>query len=455
MKFDLIVKGGKIVTPNEIIEATLAVKDGKIAGIIQEDINVEANKTIDVSGKYVLPGAVDPHVHGGHGDPDRETLYNASMSAAAGGITTILEQPLSNPSTVTLKAFQNKFKEADEQCVVDFGLWGGLVPGHFEDLEDLYKAGGQAFKSFMCRCSNYPMTDDGTLLKGMKKIGEWGGLVAVHAENDTLIYQLVEDFQAQGKDDIEAFIKSHPVYSELEAIERFIFIAKQAPKCKAHVVHMSIPQGAEAIKKAKADGVDITAETCPQYLGLNEDDLIRIGGVAKCDPPVRAKELVDELWKYVIDGTIDMYASDHSPHPFEKKVVAEDDFGTASEGTTGLQTMIPVALTEGVHKRGMTLNRLVEFSSVNPAKRFGLYPNKGSLGVGSDADFYVLDLDKEWVCKAENMHYLNKHTPFDGRTFKGYIEKTFVRGTLVCENNEIKVKPGFGEFNKLNIGKEI
>lgn len=455
MKFDLLVKGGKIVTANEIIKANLAVKDGKVSAILPEEFEVDANQVVDARGKYLLPGGIDPHVHGGHGDPHRETLYNATMAAAAGGITTILEQPLSTPSTVTLKAYEDKFEEANGRCVVDFGLWGGLVPGHLEDLEDLYKAGGQAFKSFMCRCSNYPMTDDGTLLKGMKKIGEWGGLVAVHAENDTLIYQLVEDFKAEGKDDVEAFLKSHPVYSELEAIERFIFIAKNAPKCKAHIVHMSIPQGAEAIKKAKLEGVDITVETCPQYLGLNEDDLIEIGGVAKCDPPVRPQELVDKLWDYVIDGTIDMLASDHSPHPFEKKVVPKDEFGRASEGVTGLQVMLPVAITEGVHKRGMSLNRLVEFSAVNPAKRFGIYPQKGSLSVGSDADFIVLDLDKEWECKAEDMHYLNKHTPYDGRIFKGYIEKTFVRGILVCENNEIKVKPGFGEFIPMKIGKEL
>lgn len=455
MKFDLVVKNGKIVTPNEIIEADLAVRDGKVAAIYMGELEVEAERIVDVSGKYVLPGGVDPHVHGGHGDPDRETLYNASMAAAAGGITTILEQPLSTPSTVTLKAYQDKLKEADKSCVVDFGLWGGLVPDHLNDLEDLYKAGGQAFKSFMCRCSNYPMADDGTLLKGMKRIGEWGGLVAVHAENDTLIYQLVEEFEREGKKDVDAFIESHPVYSELEAIERFIFIARQAPECKAHVVHMSIPQGAETIKKAKTEGIDITAETCPQYLALNEDNLREIGGVAKCDPPVRSQELVDELWKYVIDGTIDMLASDHSPHPFEKKVVPKDDFGKASEGVTGLQTMLPVAITEGVHKRGMSLNRLVEISSMNPAKRFGLYPKKGTLSVGSDADFIILDLDKEWICKAEDMHYLNKHTPFDGRIFRGYIEKTFVRGMLVCENNEIQVEAGFGKFVPLKIGKEV
>jgi len=453
MRFDLLVKNGVIVTKDNLLQKDLGIKNGKIVAIIENAEGVEADKVLDAKGKYILAGGVDPHVHGGHGDPHRETLFTATSAAAAGGITTILEQPLSTPSTVTIKAFEDKKIAASNECVVDFGLWGGLVPGNFDELENLFNAGAQAYKSFMCRCSNYPMTDDGTLLKGMKKIAAWGGLVAVHAENDTLINQLVEDNNKEGKHDIQAFLDEHPVYTELEAIERFILIAKQAPGCKAHIVHMSIPEGAQSVKRAKFEGLDISVETCPQYLGLNEEDLKTIGGIAKCDPPVRPQESVDRLWEYVIDGTIDMLASDHSPHTFDKKEVPKDKFYLASEGVTGLQMLLPVVLTEGVHKRGMSLNRLTEIFSLNPAKRFGLYPTKGSLEVGSDADFIILDLDKEWICKAEDMHYLNKHTPYDGKKYKGFIEETYVRGTLVQKNNEILIERGFGEFIPLKIGK--
>lgn len=449
--FDLAVKNGIIVTENTSFKGTLTVKDGKVTAILSPEQECEAKEILDAEGKYILPGLIDAHVHGGHGDPDRETLYNASCAAAAGGITTILEQPLSTPSTVTVEAYDNKHKEAAANCVVDYGLWGGLVPGHIDDIEGMFAAGGQAFKSFMCRCSNYPMADDGTLLKGMQKIGELGGLVAVHAENDTLIQQLVDDFNAAGKKDAEAFLESHPVYSELEAIKRFIFIASQAPECRAHIVHVSIPQGIRAVKQARTEGINITAETCPQYLGLCEDDLYRLGGVAKCDPPVRKKKLVDELWELVIDGSVDMIASDHSPHPFNRKVVDKDNFPYASEGVTGLQTMLAVLLTEGVHRRGMSLCRLVQLTSANVARRFGLYHQKGRLDIGCDADFVILDLNREWTCNAANMHYLNKHTPFDGRVFKGYVEKTFVRGTLICQDNAIKVDKGFGDFIKMSM----
>ncbi len=453
MKFDLLVKGGHVVTSNHTFRGDLAVSDEKIAALLFPEQNVEAETVIDATDKYILPGAIDVHVHAGVGEPHRETLASATTAAAAGGITTILDQPLSQPATITLEAFQAKVAEARQGCVVDIGLWGGLVPGHLEELKPLYDAGGQAFKSFMCRCSNYPSIDDGTLLKGMKMIAQWGGLVAVHAENDTLIHQLVDDSSQSGKDDIEAFITSHPPYSELEAIKRFVFIAEQAPGCKAHVVHMSIPQGAVALKQAKTEGVDITVETCPQYLGLNEDDLRRLGGIAKCDPPVRSQERVDELWKYVMDGTIDMVASDHSPHTFDKKHVPFEAFSKASEGVMGLQTMIPVLIHEGVKKRGMPLNRLAEMTAFNPAKRFGLYPRKGHLSVGADADFYVLDLKREWTCNADDMHYVNKHTPFAGRSFEGKIEKTVVRGRLVIEDDKLLVTPGFGRFLPLDIGK--
>lgn len=451
MRFDLLVKNGTLVSPQGQRTAELGIVDGRIAAVLAPGGDWEADQVVDASGKYIMPGAIDPHVHAGYGDPDRETVYNASCAAAAGGITTILEQPLSSPSTVTVQAFLDKKEYISHESVVDFGLWGGVVPGNSQELEGLAQLGGKAYKSFMCRCSNYPMTDDGTLLAGMRKIAKLGGLSAVHAENDTLIQSRVDEYAAEGKTDVEAFLGSHEEYTELEAIQRYLFLAKQAPGCKAHVVHMSIADGAALIAVAKAQGVDISVETCPQYLGLCEDDLRELGGICKCDPPVRSKENVDRLWQHVISGDIDMLASDHSPHPFEKKVVDKSQFHKASEGVTGLQALLPVALTEGVHKRGMSLSRLAEISSLNVAKRFGLYPEKGILEVGSDADFYLLDLDREWVCRTEDLHYLNKHTPYAGKTFKGYIEKVFVRGRLVCEDNRILAEKGYGQFHKLNI----
>lgn len=199
--------------------------------------------------------------------------------------------------------------------------------------------------------------------------------------------------------------------------------------------------------------MDVTVETCPQYLGLCEDDLLALGGVAKCDPPVRPRETVERLWECVKTGKVDMLASDHSPHPFDRKVVDQDNFPHAAEGVTGLQTMLPVILTEGVVKRGLGLTDVVRMMCRNPAKRFGLYGRKGALEPGFDADFILVDMEKRWVCQAEKMHYLNKHTPFHGRTFQGSVEETYVRGRLVCKDNQILVKPGFGRYCPMEMSR--
>lgn len=453
MKHDLCVRNAKIVTADALFDGELYVKEGKVAAVTAPGAALEAEKVVDAQGSYLLPGVIDPHLHGGHGTPDRETFVCAGMAAAAGGITTVLEQPLSNPSTVTVQAFLDKKREADQSFVVDFGLWGGLVPGHLDEMEEIFRLGGGAFKSFMCRCSNYPSTNDGVLLEGMRKLAAFGGLSAVHAENDTLIQELADRFQAQGRTDARAFLDSHPPYSELEAVLRYLFLARQAPGCKAHVVHCSLPEGVEAVHKAQEEGVDVTVETCPQYLGLCEDDLLALGGVAKCDPPVRPRETVERLWECVKAGKVDMIASDHSPHPFDRKVVDRDNFPHAAEGVTGLQTMLPVILTEGVVKRGLGLTDVVRMMCRNPAKRFGLYGRKGALEPGFDADFILVDMEKRWVCQAEKMHYLNKHTPFHGRTFQGSVEETYVRGRLVCKDNQILVKPGFGRYCPMEMNR--
>jgi len=451
--YDLVIKGGLIVTHKETIKGTLVIHNEKVVAILKDNEIINGKRVIDATGRYILPGLIDAHVHAGYGEPERETFEHVTQSAAAGGITTILEQPLSKPSTTNPKAYNDKKRDASSSCYVDFGLWGGLVPGNEDDLIPLSQLGTKAFKAFMCRCSNYPMSSDYVLLKGMQNIARIGGLLAVHAENDTMIYDYVDELKIEGENDISAYLKSHQPYTELEAIERFIFLTKLVPNAKGHIVHMSIPQGAEVIKQAKLEGIDITVETCPQYLALDESDLFAIGGVAKCDPPVRARALVDQLWHYVLNGTIDMIASDHSPHPFEKKLGYLDEFDRISEGVTSIQTLLPVMLTEGVHKRGMSLNQLVSLTSYNVAKIFGLLPEKGDLSPNSDGDFIILDLNEEWICKEEDMFYLNKHTPYMNRVFKGKIHAVFVRGHQVYQPNEVLSKPGFGKFYPMKIEK--
>lgn len=372
---DLLIENATVVRPSGLQKCKVGITAGKVSVVASPSDEVPARERMDASGMLVLPGLVDPHVHAGYGEPERETMTAVSMAAAAGGITTIIDQPLSNPSTVTADRLMAKKADLENEAVVDFALWGGLVPGHVEDLDGMMGLGAQAFKAFMCRCSNYPMTPDGTLLRGMRRVGELGGLVAVHAENDTLIQDLVDESAKAGRRDVKAFIESHPVYSELEAIHRFTFLAGLVPKCKCHIVHVSTPEGILEVQQARSRGIDITVETCPQYLGLTEEDLHALGGVAKCDPPVRSRESVERLWELVVNGAVDMIASDHSPHTTAKKALEQDNFWSVPEGVTGVQTLLPVVVTEGM-KRGLTWPRLVSLVSTNPARRFGLSDRK-------------------------------------------------------------------------------
>lgn len=447
--YDLIIKNGTLVTAESCTESDIAVRDGKIAAVTERGAAPEAREVLDATGLMVVPGLVDVHSHGGHGDPHRESFRHMSEACAAGGITTFIDMPLSNPSTLTVDELNKKLDTSGKESVTDYALYGGLVKGYLEHIPAMYEAGAQAYKCFTCRCSNYPMTDDGTLVEGMKVVAETGGIVSVHAENDTLIQELVDRFRAAGRNSIRDYLDSHPVYSEFEAIQRVFYLAGLFPDCKVHIAHMSIPEGARLLAELRAKGVrNLSAETCPQYLGLSEDDLLAIGPVAKCDPPVRTREAVEEMWKHVINGTIDCISTDHSPHSADKKTVKNGDFWPVSEGCTGVQTLLPVVLTEGM-KRGLTWERFVEVCSTRPAELFGLGHVKGKIATGYDADIVLIDPKVEWTLRNEDLFHLNKHSPFTGRKFRGKAVCTLVRGTTVFDRDKICVRPGFGRYVRM------
>jgi len=444
--FDLVIEKGTIVNSQGAFEGKVAVKNGRIAALLAGDVPAEAKEVLDARGLMVLPGLVDAHVHCGHGTPEREDFACVSRAAAAGGTTLMVDMPLSEPTTVTVEALEGKIASAGKQSVVDFALYSGIIPGHLDDIESTFSAGAQTYKIFTCRCSNYPMTYDGALLKGMRTVGKLGGMVCAHAENDTLIQELVDDLQAAGRNDARAFLDSHPEYTELEAVNRFIFLAGLVPECRAHICHLSIADGVRAVREARGRGMNnLSIETCPQYLALDEDDLVEGGAFAKCDPPVRRRETVEELWKYVLDGTVDMIASDHSPHSFEKKTAEGGNFWTVSEGCTGVQTLLPVVLTEG-RKRGLSWKRLVELCCTRPAELFGLSGRKGDIAPGLDADFALVDPGAEWVLKDEDLFYRNRWSPYTGKTFRGKVVKTVVRGRTVFDGGKICAEEGYGTF---------
>ncbi len=447
MKHDLYLKNALIVTEEEIFNGGVLINGEKISRLVRDAEDIEAVQEIDLDGRVLLPGLVDDHVH--FNEPGRvewEGYRTGSMAAAAGGITTFLEMPLNSyPATINQDLFNSKRQAVKTESVVDYGNWGGLVNNNLKDLPGLSEAGSIGLKAFMSNSGidDFERIDDDLLYAGLLSAKENGNVIGVHAENEYVTKYLGDQIRNAGRTDRAGWSESRPPSAEVEAIQRACYWAGVA-QSNLHVVHITIAEGIRAVADAKNKGFHVTAETCPHYLFLNEADFEKIGPAAKCAPPLRSSTEVDELWKCVLEGMVDTIASDHSPCLWDDKAPGLDNIWNAWGGISGVQTMLPAILTEGVHKRGLRLTDLVRMMSANPARIFGLYPQKGSLKPGTDADITVIDLDAEWTLSAEDLLYKNKHSAYLGYSFKGKVQETFVRGKRVYGDGMITVKPGYG-----------
>ncbi|WP_340002184.1 allantoinase [Oceanobacillus sp. FSL K6-0127] len=440
--FDLIIRNGKIVTADSIVSGDIAVKEGKIVEVSNDKaIEGTAVKEINAEGLHILPGLIDSHVH--FNEPGRtewEGLETGSRSLAAGGATSFFDMPLnSTPPTINKANLDLKKERAEEKSIVNPYYWGGLVPENIADLKDLHENGVIGFKAFMSPSgiADFNNVDDESIFKGMKEIASLGSLLAVHAESMVICDQLAAEKQEQGKTTARDFVESRPIISEIEAVRRIISYA-EATGCKLHIVHASSRKVVAVINDAKQRGVDITVETCPHYLSLTVKDLEEKGAIAKCAPPLRDEDEVEDLWASVAAGEINVIASDHSPAPASMKTIT-DNYFEGWGGISGAQSTLNIMLTEGYFKRNLPLEKIVALTSTNPAELFGL-ETKGTIAAGFDADITLVDLNEEFVLKAEDLKYRHKHSPYVGKTFKGNVKTTIVNGEVVFTNGEIVEK---------------
>jgi allantoinase len=435
--YDLLIKNGTIVTAESSTQGDIAIKNGKIVSV-GTSLEGTATKTIDATGQHILPGLIDTHVH--FNEPGRtewEGIQTGSRSLAAGGVTTFFDMPLnSTPPTINKENLALKSALGDEKSIVNPRYWGGLVPQNIADLKGLHENGVIGFKAFMSPSgiADFDNADDETLFKGMKEIASLGSLLAVHAESTVICDQLAQEKIAQGKTTARDFVESRPVISEIEAVRRIISYA-EATGCKLHIVHVSSRKVVEVIKEAQARGVDVTCETCAHYLALTVKDLEEQGAIAKCCPPLRDQDEVDELWAAVANGEINVLASDHSPAPASMKVIT-DNYFEGWGGISGAQSTLNVLVTEGYAKRNVPLEKIVELTSTNPAKLFGL-ENKGTIAADYDADLTIINLNESFELKQEDLLYRHKHSPYIGKTFTGKVKTTIVNGNVVFENGSI------------------
>ena len=445
---DLYLKNAQVVTEEEVFHGGVTVQGEKITALVRGDQPVEAAQVIDLQGKVLLPGMVDAHVH--FNEPGREKwegYRTGTMAAAAGGVTSILEMPLnSTPPTINRELLAHKRQVVASQAVVDYGNWGGLVDNNLADLEDMHTDGVIGYKAFASASGvDFERLNDDLIYAGLDKMRQLGNVIGLHAENEWVCAYLSKQLKESGRTDRASWYESRPPFAELETVQRASYWA-QVTGGNLHIVHVSIPEGIRAISQARQAGVHVTAETCPHYLFFDHQDFERIGPAAKCAPPIRSRANVEELWECVLSGLVDTIGSDHSPCSWDEKEKGLDNIWKAWGGISGVQLSLPVLLSEGVNKRGLGLPALARMVAYNPARLFGLYPQKGKIQPGADADLVVVDLDQEWTLTAEQLFYKNKFSAYVGATFKGAVLRTLVRGQTVYQDGQIMVEPGYGKL---------
>ncbi|MDO6355044.1 MULTISPECIES: allantoinase AllB [unclassified Caloramator] len=458
MRYDLIVKNARIPYGDETVMTNILVKDEKIAGFVDNIAGIEADNIIDAEGHLTLPGCIDSHTH--YMDPGfthRENFLTGTSGAAVGGVTTIIDMPCcSVPSVRGVAELHNKINAIKDKAIVDYAMWGGVTGEDVRNknlkvIEEQAAEGVVAFKVYMTpSVPSYPRVTDPEMLEIFYEVAKTGLPVGVHAENFAICDYMVKKFQEEGRMDAPAWAEARMELAEKVAIQLCISYAEETG-ARFHVVHMSTGIGAKLVKEAKMRGIDVTSETCPHYLTLNyQEHMTKFKQFVKIAPPIRTKKDNEELWQGLQDGSVDFIATDHAPYeiPTEKDAPGMTIW-TAFPGIPGTETMVPIIVSEGYNKGRISLSRLVEILSTNAAKHYGLYPKKGALMIGSDADFTIIDLNKEWVIEKEKMQCLNKYTPFDGMKLKGKVVKTIVRGTLVYDDEKgIVGKPGYGQWIK-------
>jgi len=443
---DVVVIGGKIVSEFGILENVgIAIESGRIASIACPSHLPSASTTIDASSKLVIPGVVDAHCHSQTPGFNMEDYEHVTAAAAAGGVTTLQDHPINIPPTTTAENMRLKLSIAQRESYVDFCLLGGVLPENLQEISRLAELGVTGYKAPMVELlpDTVPKLSDGELFEAFQTISATSLRVGVHAENEQIISHLTKKLRKLGRRDPLAHIESRPPISEYEAVRRAVLLAREVG-CKLHIFHLSIPEGAEAVRSAGNEGLDASCETCPHYLLLDSESMIQLAGLAKINPPLRDKTRIAKLWEALREGSINIVASDHAPF-FKEEKMKEDVFEVPA-GIPSVQTMLPLMLSEGVGKGRLTMEKLTEILCSGPAKLFSIYPKKGVIRVGSDADIVVLDLKSEDTIRSDGMHYKVGWTPYDGWKVKGRIEKTIVRGEVVAEKGEITGSKGHGEF---------
>ena len=445
--FDSAVLHAKIVNETSVYDGNIYIRDGKFAAITDPSVLYEAKEVIDAGYNYVFPGLVDSHAHlGDPGYGEVESVECATTAAAVGGFTTCIDMPNNVPTILNAERFRKKLTRMEQESMVDYALYGALVKDNQEQLKEMHDAGAAAFKSFLhCGGGDFTYPTMYEMMLALTEIQKFNGLACVHCEDTSINEGLLQRMKAEKLDSRQAFLDSRPLYSEIIATKNLIELSR-ATGCRVQICHVSHPDVAQAIAEARREGVDVTGETCVHYLVFSEEDLLEKGCTFKCAPPLRSKEASRRLWDYVEDGTLCCVGSDHSAGLPEERDDSLHPVYDLNNGISGMQTVLQTLFHHAVHVRGNAPTLITRRMSADPARRFGLYGRKGAILPGFDADLVILDPEKPWEVKAEDLYYLQKFSAFEGSKGKGLPVLTMLRGNTIARNYKACTKKGLAEF---------
>jgi len=435
---DLNLINTKILTDKGFVEAGVSIEADRIYKVAKLPNMPKASKTIDVKGKVTLPGLIDAHVHLRDLELSyKEDFFTGTCAAAAGGFTTVLDMPNTQPPTNTPKRLKEKIQRAKNQVMVNVGFYAAF-PKQYDQFDEMVGNGALAFKVNLFR----PVTElnvhqDATLLNAFKQVKRLNRLVAVHAEEGDVIQRMEDVFRKSGKTSLSHYLKAHSVEREVNAVRRVLKLAGQVG-LHTHFCHISAASSVNHLKRFRSR---ITCEATPHHLFLTTNELRRLGGIALTAPPIRPSPNASKLWRAVNDGLIDIIASDHAPHASEEK--QRENIWEVPPGIPGLETTLPLMLTQ-VNRGQMSWSRLIQLLAAKPAEIFHL--TRGFIQAGGFADLVIVDMDQEYEIDSSKFFSKAKYSPFDGWKVKGKPTKTFVNGQLVMDEGEIVAKKGTGRI---------
>jgi len=432
---DLVIHNGKVVSPDAVIEASIAIKDGRVLAVGAMEAMPLAKETFDAAGLHILPGAIDVHVHfRDPGYPHKEDWESGTAAAAFGGVTTVFDMPNTIPPTATAEILEAKHAIAASKAHVDYGLYGLLGEDTIERVPELVAGGVIGFKCYMGNTfGKIPSPSTGAMLEAFEVVAPTGKRISLHAETNDIMERRQNRLMAAGIHDQFAHLAARPAVVAIEAVSRAAILAEWTG-ARIHILHISSADELRPLREAQARGVDISGETCPHYLMLSTDDYDRVPGVIAVNPPVREKRHQEPIWQALLDGSIGLIATDHAPHTPKEKT--RNDIWTVDCGFPGVETQMPLMLTE-VNTGRLSICHYVRVSAFNPARTFGLYPQKGSLQPGADADIAMVDLDRNHTIRDAEIQSRSKISPWDGRRVKGLPVHTLVRGRFVMKDRKL------------------